>query len=249
MPSFFADQNVIEGRVRFVARVLSGRAPSGRASQELRGCGERPREIRPVLCWGAPHLAGGSMARALSRLGSVRSFALATLVAGFTATCGSDGETDLGAGGAPEAAPFSLTLEPTNLSLPRGASAWISVTVEREAGFVDPVAIRFEGLPEGWVSDTLTLPATVSSGTLAVASSLEDTESSVELSATASSGSQRASAELTVESVASEPSSQEKIRAALAGGSIDYETSLVYRAYALFGDARLPDEFLGAGSD
>lgn len=37
---------------------------------------------------------------------------------------------------------------------------------------------------------------------------------------------------------------RDRIRAALAARRIDYETSLLYRAYALFGDLRLPSEFL-----
>jgi hypothetical protein len=44
-------------------------------------------------------------------------------------------------------------------------------------------------------------------------------------------------------------SSQAKIQAALAAGTIDYGTSLLYRGYALFGDARLPDSLLGSGSN
>lgn len=44
-------------------------------------------------------------------------------------------------------------------------------------------------------------------------------------------------------------SAQESIRAALEAGSINYETSLLYRAYALFGDARLPAHLWGTGSD
>jgi hypothetical protein len=44
------------------------------------------------------------------------------------------------------------------------------------------------------------------------------------------------------------PFSQGLIEAALAAGTIDYPTSLLYRAYALFGDPRLPAELTGAGS-
>ena len=44
------------------------------------------------------------------------------------------------------------------------------------------------------------------------------------------------------------PSSQDLIAAALNNGTIDYPTSLLYRAYALFGTADLPAEFVGGGS-
>lgn len=42
---------------------------------------------------------------------------------------------------------------------------------------------------------------------------------------------------------------QELIAAALAAGAIDYGTSLLYRAYALFADPRLPKAYQGAGSE
>ena len=50
-------------------------------------------------------------------------------------------------------------------------------------------------------------------------------------------------------SAPAEPSAQEKIAAALAAGTIDYGTSLLYRAYVFYGDARLPAEYLGSGSN
>ena len=45
-----------------------------------------------------------------------------------------------------------------------------------------------------------------------------------------------------------EPRAQQKIVAALEAGAIDGETALLYRAYALFGDSRLPDIYRGSGS-
>ena len=41
------------------------------------------------------------------------------------------------------------------------------------------------------------------------------------------------------------PSSEELIRKALDAGKIDYSTSLLYRAYALFGGDGLPGEYRG----
>ncbi|HEY8448475.1 MAG TPA: hypothetical protein VIL01_15345 [Thermomicrobiales bacterium] len=42
--------------------------------------------------------------------------------------------------------------------------------------------------------------------------------------------------------------SQQLIAAELEAGGLDYDTSLIYRAYALFGDPRLPEAYSGAGS-
>jgi hypothetical protein len=44
-----------------------------------------------------------------------------------------------------------------------------------------------------------------------------------------------------------EPTTEQKIDDALQAGQIDYGTSLLYRAYAFYGDARLPPEFDGDG--
>src|SRR5215208_2761369 len=43
-------------------------------------------------------------------------------------------------------------------------------------------------------------------------------------------------------------SAQSLIGEKLQNGEIDYETSLVYRAYAFFDDPRLPNDLTGAGS-
>src|SRR5207248_11791082 len=48
--------------------------------------------------------------------------------------------------------------------------------------------------------------------------------------------------------VAVGPQARSLIGAALARGTIDYPTSLIYRAYALIGDPRLPAELVGSGS-
>ena len=45
------------------------------------------------------------------------------------------------------------------------------------------------------------------------------------------------------------PTSQDLIQAALEAGEIDYETSLIYRAYALFEDPGLPLQFGGGGTE
>jgi hypothetical protein len=168
--------------------------------------------------------------------------------AGRGGTGGTSGEG--GSGGEAEPARFSILVEPASVSVPRGASAWLTVRVERERGFDEPVSVTFDALPEGFVADTLVLPATVDSGILPLATSDElAVGARVALDAVGASGAQRARAAVTLRLTASAPSAQEKIRAALVASSLDYETSLLYRAYAVFGDARLPAEYVGSGSD
>src|SRR5262245_56253187 len=42
--------------------------------------------------------------------------------------------------------------------------------------------------------------------------------------------------------------SQQLIAEAVESGRLDSDTSLVYRAYALFGDSRLPEQYVGSGA-
>jgi hypothetical protein len=169
---------------------------------------------------------------------------------GASGGTGASSAGDAGAGAAPQTAPFTVTLTPSSISLPRGASAWLTVHVERDSGFDGAVSVTFTDLPAGLAAETLTLPASVADGILPIFSSEELTEGSeLDLEATGSSGSETALASLELEVIAPEPSAQEKIRAALLTGELDYETSLLYRAYALVSDARLPAAYEGAGSD
>jgi hypothetical protein len=154
-----------------------------------------------------------------------------------------------GAGGEAEVARFGLALEPAEVSLPRGASAWITVTAERAPGFHEPISVSFDNLPAGWASEVLMLPAGIESGILAIHSTVAVGEEELELTARGSSGDSAVTATLAVNVVEPEASSQEKIRAALIAESIDYPTSLLYRAYAFWADGRLPEEFVGSGSE
>jgi hypothetical protein len=154
-----------------------------------------------------------------------------------------------GAGGEAEVARFGVELEPVEISLPRGASAWITVTTERAPGFDEPISVSFGDLPAGWASEVLMLPAGVESGVLAVHSTAAASEEEIELTARGSSGGSVVTATLDVNMIEPEGSSQEKIRAALIAESIDYPTSLLYRAYAFWADGRLPEELVGAGSE
>jgi len=155
-----------------------------------------------------------------------------------------------GGGDSAETAPFSISVEPAALALARGASAELTVHVERDPGFEDAVRLTLDELPEGFAADVVTLPFGVDDGVLTLVSTPELSEGSdFELTALGTSGKASASAELALSVAPEELSSREKIQAALVAGDIDRETSLLYRMYALFGDARLPEALLGSGSD
>lgn len=55
---------------------------------------------------------------------------------------------------------FSLNIEPSSISIPQSGTALFTVFVNRNGGFNQPVALKFEGLPKGYtVSDEVISPA------------------------------------------------------------------------------------------
>lgn len=156
-------------------------------------------------------------------------------------------------GDAPQAAAppsgYTLALEPPELTVGQGREAWLSVSVTRDAGFDGAIEVTLNQPPAGVTAGTLVLSPGIDSGPLPIRLAADLPEGSVlVLDVKASSGEVRHSAASTLTVSLPKPYAQTAIAAALKAGSIDYGTSLLYRAYALFGDARLPDAYLGAGS-
>ena len=93
------------------------------------------------------------------------------------------------------------------------------------------------------------MAAAVSTGILEikVANTVAAGNASIDVSAAGAGVTRVAGLTLTVRPP--EARAQEKIRAAMIAGVLDRPTSLLYRAYAAFGDPRLPQEFQGSGSE
>ncbi|WP_322474888.1 Ig-like domain-containing protein [Deinococcus sp. AB2017081] len=66
------------------------------------------------------------------------------------------------------AAGFTLAVSADKLPVITGTSASLTVTVTRDAGFTDAVAITLNGLPSGATAPTVTLPAGQTSATVTV---------------------------------------------------------------------------------
>lgn len=151
------------------------------------------------------------------------------------------------AAGTPPA--YTLSIDPPALTVGQGREAWLSVTVTRDAGFDGAIEVTLNQPPAGVLADTLVLEAGIDSGPLPIRLAADlATGSVLTLDVKASSGELIRSATSTLTVSLPQPHAQAALAAALQAGSIDYGTSLLYRAYALFGDARLPDAYLGAGS-
>ena len=182
---------------------------------------------------------------------------LAALALLLAACGGGDGGGEGGAGGAggggsgggaPSAA-FSLTIAPANLTVGQGQEALIEVNLQRDAGFSEPVQLTLNPPVAGITADTLVLSGSQARGLLAVRVSTDLAVGSVvrlDVAGTASGTRRIASSQLSVR--LPQAYAQANIAAALDAGTLDYGTALLYRAYALFGDKRLPEAYRGAGS-
>ena len=149
----------------------------------------------------------------------------------------------------PAVAGFSVTITPASLTVGQGQEGQVEVTVQRDAGFTEPVSVTLNSPPAGITAEPLVLPAAQTRALLSIHPSADLAAGSVlklDIGATAAGITRTGSSNLTVS--APQAQAQSRIATALGAGTLDIGTSLLYRAYALLGDKRLPDAYLGAGS-
>lgn len=149
----------------------------------------------------------------------------------------------------PVAAGFSVAVTPSNLNVGQGQEGMVEVTVQRDVGFTEPVNVTLLSPPAGVTADPMVLKASQTRAVLSIRLGAELAVGSVfelDLAATAAGTTHVASSHLSVS--APQAHAQALIAAALDAGTLDLGTALLYRAYALLGDKRLPDAYLGAGS-
>jgi hypothetical protein len=142
---------------------------------------------------------------------------------------------------------FTIKLVTASLNGFQGSSGSVNVQLERKNGFAGIVELSLKAPPAGVTSSKVSF-GTASEVQLQVQVARSVPVGTVNVTVQGSSGSLSATANLGVNVQAAVSSSQDLIQAALKAGRIDLGTSLEYRAYALFGDARLPKEFVGSGS-
>ena len=161
--------------------------------------------------------------------------------------CGGGGGS--GGGGRTTRAKFSVTVAPASLSVGQGQDAVVEVTIKRDAGFTEPITITLNQPAPGITADTLQVSGSVDRGFLPIRVAPDLAAGNVhrlDVIGTAAGATQVVSSNLTVSAPQSYTS--RKIAAALDAGTLDYETALLYRAYAFFEDKRLPEAYLGAGT-
>jgi hypothetical protein len=148
----------------------------------------------------------------------------------------------------PPADTVALALSFTSLTVPAGSVTNVVAAVARKGGYAGTVTIT-PAAPAGVAVDSATLRPRASSVALRIrVDAAQAAGTALDVPITASAGAGTSTALLSITVAPQAPSSQALIQADLDAGSIDYPTSLLYRAYALFGDARLPARYQGAGS-
>ncbi|WHZ27093.1 MAG: hypothetical protein OJF51_001889 [Nitrospira sp.] len=173
----------------------------------------------------------------------VVTFVLAVVVVPATilSGCGGGGEGG-GAGGSQ--APFTVAAE-SSVSGTQGSGLLLPVDLTRHPGFTDTVTVTLDNPPAGMVADTIVFSGETASALLPITVTHQAALRNHSLNVIGKSGSASHMVPVTLSVGAAQPMAQQKIVEALQAGKLDYGTSLLYRAYALFGDRRLPSEYQG----
>lgn len=144
---------------------------------------------------------------------------------------------------------FELLLPAASISTFAASQFILVVQVQRGSGFVGSIEIGLSSPPAGVSAQALTLSAGATRASLLVTVSAGMSPGVVPLTIEAATDSVAHSAQITLTVAPPQPRAQDLIRQALASGAIDLPTSLLYRAYALTSDPRLPASMRGSGSD
>ena len=176
---------------------------------------------------------------------AARSFRTVLLACALFAlsACGGGGG---GGGTATPAAGFELRLGSASIGALQGSEGLLRVQVQRKQGFAGAIEVGLANPPAGVSAGTVVVEAG-EEARLPLRVAADVAAGPLMLTISAVGGGVTLTANLEVNVGAAQPRSQVLIQAALDAGQIDYGTSLLYRAYAMFGDARLPPEFVGSG--
>ncbi len=143
---------------------------------------------------------------------------------------------------------FTFTLSSTTASGVAGSRIQVPFRIVRNAGTTGDIGVALTGTVDGVSSTGAIVPDGLADGILLIAIAANVVPGTLQLQLSASSGSVVHTATLALQVGSPQPSSLDLIRAAMLAGTLDRPTSLLYRAYALAGDARLPAEYRGSGS-
>ena len=168
-------------------------------------------------------------------------------------SCGDDGggaggaDTAGGAGSAAATPSYTATLDVGALSVAQGSDGEVLITLTRQGGFGGDVTATLDSPPAGVSAGAVTVPAVKTRAVLTIEVEPDAALQSTRLNVQLRSGSTVVPLALDLSITPAVAGAQELIAQALDAGKIDYPTSLVYRAYAFFGDPRLPAQYRSSG--
>ena len=178
--------------------------------------------------------------------------AVFAMAAWLLSSCGG-GSNDGGSGGTPPpqvpTANFELRLATASIPVLQGANGLLRVGIERQGGFNGTIEVKLANPPPGVNAGTVIAEDGDVEVRLPLRFAGDVPLGMLTIDVSGSSGAIAASGRVQLDVQAALPRSQQLIRAARDAGQIDLGTSLLLRAYAMFGSSRLPREFVGSGPD
>jgi hypothetical protein len=204
------------------------------------------------------HTARGPEDRAVAAWPPLLAISWALLLAAILVSgCGGGGGSGGGDGNdaAPPQAPasdtspgFTIEVAPAPVLAFAGSARLVEVTLRRREGFSADVTVAPSELPAGVQTEAVVFSGAVESRVMLVRLDDDVAPGTLALALTGSGGGLTGGATLRLAVQAPQPDAQQNIAEALANQRIDRDTALLYRLYALHGDPRLPDAYVGSGS-
>jgi hypothetical protein len=147
----------------------------------------------------------------------------------------------------PPPAAFTATLGAASVTVSQGSRVGVWVNITRDSSFTGAVTVSLDTPPAGLRPFTLTIASLSTAGLYQVRSAPDlAVGGPIALTLVASGGDTTVRLPVTATVTAARPSTESLIAADLSAGTIDYATSLLYRAYARFHDPRLPAQYAGS---
>ncbi|MEP7301479.1 MAG: hypothetical protein ABI699_08110 [Caldimonas sp.] len=167
-------------------------------------------------------------------------------------SCGGGSDVGEAGGAAPPQAPtagFELRLATTSVPLMQGANGLLRIGIERRGGFNGAIELKLANPPAGVSGGTVIAEDGEVEVRLPLRFGSDVPPGTLSIDVNATSGAIAARGKVQLDVQAALPGSQQLIGAARDAGQIDLGTSLLFRAYAVFGSSKLPREFVGSGPD
>lgn len=165
------------------------------------------------------------------------------------AACGGGSDAQGGGNGStpPSGQGFELRLGAVSVPVRQDSNGLLRVRVERQAGFGGAVELSMSNAPAGIKATNVVIEPDENEARLSLRIGADVPLGQQGVVVQGSAGGATATVQLQLDVQPPRPESKELIQAALTAGQIDLGTSLLYRAYAVFGSSKLPDAFVGSG--